>query len=456
MTGAGVEQLRSRVKALMPQAESDLRTLVAMRSVADPRQFPPQECRAAAQWTADAFAAVGLTDAALYDTADGSAAVVCRYPAPAGAPTVLLYCHYDVQPPLDEAAWTSPVWALTERDGRWYGRGAADCKGNLVMHLTALRALRESLGGNPFPVGITLVAEGAEEIGGGGLEQLVRDRPDLLRADTVIIGDAGNFALGVPTLTETLRGAANLVVTVETLRSAQHSGSYGGAAPDALTALIQLLSTLHDEHGNTTIDGMPADQRWTGVQYPQEQFRADAEVLDGVSLIGGGTIADQIWARPAVIVIGIDAPPVIGSANALQPSARARLNLRVPPGQDTGEAVRALVEHLHAHVPWQAKLTVEPEPGAGEPFRSRSGGPARAALEHALRESYGRAVTTAGQGGSIPLCTVLADTYPEAEIMLIGVEEPGCLIHAPNESVDPSEIEHLALAEALFLANLHA
>ncbi|MBF6173038.1 dipeptidase [Nocardia blacklockiae] len=444
--------LRAQVRSLMPQARIDLAELVSYQSVADPRQFPPEECHRAAQWVADAFAEVGLTDVGLHETPDGSKAVVARHLAPAGAPTVMLYCHYDVQPPLGDDAWHTPVWQLTERNGRWYGRGAADCKGNIVTHLTALRALRETLGGSDYPVGITLVAEGSEEQGTGGLEAFVPGNADLLRADALVIADCGNFAVGVPTFTQTLRGNVNVLVTVETLSGPMHSGMFGGPAPDALAALIHVLATLRDERGNTTIAGLPGDQRWDGAQYPPEQFRADAGVLDGVDLLGDGTVSDMLWARPALTVLGIDVPPVVGSSAAVQPRSRARLNLRIPPGLDPDTALKALTAHLESNTPWHAKVTVETE-GVGSPFRSGTSGPARRAMEAAFQAAYGRAATTQGQGGSIPLCNVFAETYPDAEIMLIGVEEPGCLIHAPNESVDPTEIEHLALTEALFLAS---
>lgn len=444
--------LRAAIKTLMLQAKADLTELVSYKSVADPRQFPAEECHKTAQWVSDAFAAEGLTDAGLHITPDGSPTVVARYPAPSGKPTIMLYCHYDVQPPLDDSAWHTPVWQLTEKDGRWYGRGAADCKGNIVMHLTALRALREVLGDKDFPVGLTLVSEGSEEQGTGGLEQFVPKNVELLRTDTILMCDTGNFAVGVPTFTETLRGNVNVVVTLETMSSPMHSGMFGGAAPDALAALIHLLATLRDDHGNTTIDGLTNDQVWDGVQYPAEQFFADANVLPGVDLIGTGTVADMLWARPAITVLGIDAPKVIGSSAAIQPKAAARLNLRIPPGTDPQQALKLLTAHLETHTPWHAKVTVDPE-AVGAPFKSAAGGPARTAMEKALATAYGRPTTTEGQGGAIPLCNVFADTYPDAEILLMGVEEPKCLIHAPNESVDPTEIENMALGLALFLAS---
>jgi cysteinylglycine-S-conjugate dipeptidase len=443
---------RERIQALMPRARRDLAELVSYRSVADPRQFPPAECAKAAQWVQDAFAEAGLTGVRQIETPDGSKAVYGSRPGPDGAPTVLLYAHYDVQPPLDDAAWHTPPFELTEKDGRWYGRGAADCKGNIVMHLTALRALADDGG---VPVGLKLIVEGSEEQGTGGLERFVPTDPDLLRADAILVCDTGNARLGLPTVTTSLRGLANVVVTVSALSSQMHSGMFGGAAPDALAALIAMLATLRDARGNTTVRGLDNTQTWDGVPYDEARFRADANVLDGVSLLGDGTVADMLWARPALTVLGIDCPPVVGSSAAIQPTARARLNLRVPPGMDAEAAQRALSEHLSAVAPWGVRVEVEPE-ATGSPFRAATSGPAYTALAAAMRTAYGADMTSAGQGGSIPLCTVFQDTYPTAEVILMGVEEPLTLMHAPNESVAPSEIADMALVEALFLQSYGA
>jgi acetylornithine deacetylase/succinyl-diaminopimelate desuccinylase-like protein len=449
---ATLDTLRDNVSGLMPRVRTELADLVAIPSVADARQYPPENCEKAASWVRDAFAEIGIRDLRLERTPDGSDAVVGEAPAPAGAPTVLLYGHYDVQPPLNDKAWKTPPFALTERDGRWYGRGAADCKGNLLMHLTALRALKAA-SGNGLPVGVKVVVEGSEEQGTGGLEQWVAAHPDRLAADVIVVADCGNAQLGLPTVTTTLRGLANVVVRTEALAGEVHSGMFGGPAPDALAALVHILATLRDADGNTTIEGLDCSGAWTGVDYPAGQFRTDAGVLDGVGLLGDGTIADMVWARPAVTILGIDCPPVVGSAAAIQPRAAARLNLRVPPGLDAGKAQDALVAHLEKAAPWGVRVSVERE-AEGEPFRARTSGPAYAALAQAMDDVYGTPMSTAGQGGSIPLCNVFADTYPDAEIVLIGVEEPACLIHAPNESVAPSEIENMALVEALFLARL--
>jgi acetylornithine deacetylase/succinyl-diaminopimelate desuccinylase-like protein len=442
--------LRAKIAELMPRARRDLAELVAFRSVADPEHFPAEECERAAEWILGAFTDLGLSAVAAHETADGSKAVFGERPAAPGAPTVLLYCHYDVVAPLAAEQWLSPAFELTERGGRWYGRGTADCKGNVVAHLTALRAL-----GDDPPVGVKVIAEGSEETGTGGLERLIEAQPDLVAADAMVIADTGNFELGLPTLTTSLRGVVNLTVTVRTLRAPLHSGVFGGAAPDALGALVQILAGLRDADGSTAVAGLPEPRPWDGIEYRPDDFRRDAGVLDGVEVIGGGPVAEMLWARPAVTVVGIDAPPVAGSTMSIPAEARARISLRLPPGIGSEAATGALRAQLERDAPWGAEVEVEVEESA-EPFAGSTSGPAFDALAGALDEAYGRAHVLQGQGGSIPLCTVLQKTYPEAAIMLIGVEEPGCLIHAPNESVDPSEIERIALAEALFLGRFGA
>ncbi|HEY5880736.1 MAG TPA: M20/M25/M40 family metallo-hydrolase, partial [Nakamurella sp.] len=300
------------------------------------------------------------------------------------------------------------------------------------------------------PVTVKIVGEGSEEQGTGGLEDFVPKHPDLMRADAILVCDSGNIAVGRPTLTTSLRGVADLVVTVETSRTLLHSGMFGGPAPDALAALVTMLATLRDDAGNTTIAGLDTSGTWDGAQYPADRFRADAQILDGVDLLGDGTVADLLWARPTVTILGIDCPPVVGSSAAIQPKARARLNLRVPPGTDPTAARDALIAHLTAAIPWRAQVSFEPG-GIGAPFAGTLGGPAYDAMARAMKAAYGRDLETQGQGGSIPLCTVFQETFPDAEIMLLGVCEPECRIHAPNESVDPSEVANMALVLAHFL-----
>ncbi|MFJ2821261.1 dipeptidase [Streptomyces toxytricini] len=445
--------IAATVASLMPRAKQELTELVAFRSVADWAQFPRSESEGAANWVADALRAEGFQDVALLDTPDGTQSVYGYLPGPEGAPTVLLYAHYDVQPPLDDAAWISPAFELTERDGRWYGRGAADCKGGFIMHLLALRALKAHGG---VPVNVKVIVEGSEEQGTGGLQQYAEAHPELLAADTIVIGDAGNFRLGLPTVTATLRGMCLVKVKIDTLGGNLHSGMFGGVAPDALAALIRLLDSLRAEDGSTTVDGLAADAVWEGLQYPEADFRADAKVLDGVGLIGEGTIADRLWARPAVTVLGIDCPPVLGATPSVHASAGALISLRVPPGVDTAEAIKLLEAHLVAHTPWGARLEVEVV-GQGQPFQADTSSPAYASMAAAMEIAYpGQEMQVSGMGGSIPLCNTLTSLYPDAEMLLIGLSEPEAQIHAVNESVSPEELERLSVAEAHFLVNYAA
>ncbi|WP_181790467.1 dipeptidase [Streptomyces phytophilus] len=444
------DRLAGTVAGLLPRARTELAELVSYRSVAliDPERFPPSESDAAARWVADALTAEGFTDVQLLDTPDGTRSVYGHLPGPAGAPTVLLYAHYDVQPPLDESAWLSPPFELTERDGRWYGRGAADCKGGVLMHLTALRALRENGG---VPVSVKVIVEGSEEQGTGGLQQYAEQHPELLAADTIVIGDVGNFRVGLPTVTATLRGMTMLRVQVDALAGNLHSGQFGGAAPDALAALIRILDSLRGPDGSTTVDGLAPGSRWDGLAYQEESFRQDAKVLDGVELIGSGSVADRIWASPAVTVVGMDVPSVAEATPSVQATAAALVSLRLPPGHDAASATERLTAHFEAHAPWGVRVTTEPY-GSGEPFRADVTSPAYRAMAEAMRAAYpGEEMQVAGQGGTIPLCNTLAELYPRAEILLIGLSEPEAQIHAVNESVSPEELERLSFAEALFL-----
>ncbi|GAB4078340.1 M20/M25/M40 family metallo-hydrolase [Nostocoides australiense] len=449
-----VEALRAAVADGMPRARLDLARLVGLRSVFDPRIEDPPQCAAAASAVADLLTEVGLEVESI-ETPDGSTAVIGRSTArPAGTaparPRVLLYTHHDVVPAGDVAAWSSDPWTLTERDGRWYGRGAADCKGNLVAILTALRAL--SATSAEWPVDLVVLVEGSEEQSAGGMEALARARPDLVAADVIVMADTGNIALGQPTLTTSLRGTGSVRITVRTMEHAAHSGMYGGAAPDALQALLTALASLRSPSGETTIDGLDATGVWEGAAYDPRRFGEDAALLDGVKPLGDGQIGDLLWARPAATVLAVDAPPTARVTAAVQGEASAIVNLRVPAVMDPAAAQRLLIAHLRAHTPY-GRVEIEPLT-LGRGFAARTDGPGYGAMRAAMREAFGVDPVTTGQGGSIPLTVALSELHPGAEIMLLGVEEPACRIHVTDESVEPRELKRTAHALALFLAAL--
>jgi cysteinylglycine-S-conjugate dipeptidase len=433
--------LSETVTALLPALRSDLDDLVRIPSVSVPGRID-DALLAAHDMVARLFADAGV-DVGRLELPDTAPVVVGHIPAPPGAPTVLLYSHYDVVPAGDESQWDSPPFEPTERDGAVFGRGAADTKSNVIAHLGALRAWD----GRP-PVGVKLCIEGYEEIGSGALPSYPATDPDLFRADALVIGDMGSITPGVPTLTTALRGMANVTIEVRTLRSGKHSGQYGGAAPDALLALLRAIASLHDERGNVAVAGLTRNE-WDGRDQSEEQFRELGEVLDAMPLIGSGGLGSRIWSGPAITVVGIDVPPVDGAVNAVSPYARAALNVRVHPAQDAAEAQEAVMRHLREVRPFGIELTVQPGP-IGNGFSAVTTGPAYQAARAAWADAWGAEVMMAGSGGSIPIVSALAGALPEAEALLVGTTDGYANIHGPNERVLLDEFERAIVAEANF------
>jgi acetylornithine deacetylase/succinyl-diaminopimelate desuccinylase-like protein len=426
------------VAALMPQLKADLARLVEIPSVSVPGRVD-DPLLAAHELVARLFADAGVEVGRL-DLPDTAPVVVGRVAPPPGAPTVLLYSHYDVVSAGDESQWDSPPFEPTERDGAIYGRGAADSKSNILMHVGALRAWN----GKP-PVGIKICIEGYEEIGSGALPGYPAADPDLFRADALVIGDMGSLSPGVPTLTTALRGTGNVVVEVRTLESAKHSGQYGGAAPDALLALVRAIASLHDEHGNVAVAGLRRNE-WEGREQSEAEFRELGTVRAGMPLIGTGGLGSRIWSGPAITVIGVDVPSVDGAVNAVSPYARAVLNVRVHPAQDAAEAQAAVIEHLRDVRPFGIELDVQGGP-TGEGFSAATSGPAYEAARATWAEAWGGEVMMAGSGGSIPIVSALAGALPEAEALLVGTTDGYANIHGPNERVLLDEFEKAVAAE---------
>jgi acetylornithine deacetylase/succinyl-diaminopimelate desuccinylase-like protein len=440
------QDLRTAIAALAPRMRDDLERLVRIPSVAF-EGFDPGPVRASAEATAEILASAGFADLQLIELPGDHPAVFGRVDGPEGSPTVLLYAHHDVQPSGPEELWDTPPFEPVEKDGRLFGRGSADDKSGIVTHAAALRAFE----GHP-PVTVKVIVEGEEESSTENLPTLVHGRRDLLTAEVIVVADAGNWRTGQPTLTTTLRGLVDCTLEVRTLELPVHSGAYGGPAPDALVALVRMLATLHDERGNVAIEGL-ATEPWSGVDYPEDTYRGEAGVLPGVELVGEGPLAERLWTKPSVSVIGIDAPTVHGSRNILVDRARARVSLRIPPSEDPERALSLLMNHLEAVAPWNVRVTLKRgNPALG--FAVPTGGPAHRAAREALAEAYGRDVVEVGSGGSIPLIPVLAEAFPSAELLLVGAMDERSNIHAQNESVDLTELARAALAEALLLEQL--
>ncbi len=440
-----MDDLVARVKAVLPSVRADLEDLVRIESVwADPDRR--DEVRRSARAVADLLSAAGFADVEIVSEG-GAPAVIARHPAPPGAPTVLLYAHHDVQPEGDPAQWDSPPFEPTERDGRLYGRGSADDKAGIATHLAAFRAHR----GSP-PVGVTVFVEGEEESGSPSLGALLAAHRDKLAADVIVIADSDNWTPEVPALTVSLRGLADCVVEVQTLDHGLHSGLWGGVVPDALTVLVRLLAGLHDDDGNVAVAGLH-ESRAADVDRGPQWVRAESGLLDGVREIGSGTVAQRMWAKPAITVIGIDTTPVAKASNTLIPRARAKVSMRIAPGGDAVAHLEALRRHLEEHAPWGAHVTVTPG-DVGQPYAIDATGPVYAAARAAFREAWGTEVVDMGMGGSIPFIAEFAAAFPRAKILVTGVEDPGTQAHSVNESLHLGVFERAAVTEALLLAKL--
>jgi acetylornithine deacetylase/succinyl-diaminopimelate desuccinylase-like protein len=442
------DQIATTVSSLMPELTGQLVDLMSIPSVSLPGY--PEPTRAALadaeQMVARLLGAAGCSVETI-NLPDTAPVVFGEIPAPEGAPTVLLYSHYDVVPAGDESLWHTPPFQPTERDGAIYGRGAADTKSNIMAIVGALRAWD----GRP-PVGVKVVVEGQEEVGGGAFTTYPQQDPERFASDVMVIADLGNVRPGAPTLTVALRGMANVQVEVRTLASAKHSGQYGGAAPDALLALMRALASLHDDNGDVAVEGLSREE-WTGGGPDEAEFRQLAEVVDGAPLMGTGSLGSRVWSGPAITVIGVDVPSVDQSLNAVSPYARAKLNVRVHPEQDPKEAQAAVVEHLRQAMPFGVTLDVEAlETGRG--FAARTDSPAVAAASAAWSAAWGAETAMAGAGGSIPLVSSLAEAVPGAEILLGGTTDGYSNIHGPNERVLLDEFEKTTVAMADLFARL--
>jgi acetylornithine deacetylase/succinyl-diaminopimelate desuccinylase-like protein len=440
------QDIRQAVHQTMPTAIENLKQLVSIPSIAK-QGYPREQVLEAAHITGTQLKAAGFQQVhQLRELAGGYPAVYGAIEGPPDTPTVLLYAHYDVQPSGQAQGWDSPPFEPTERNGRLYGRRAADDKSGIVAHIATIQAFQ----GKP-PVGIKIIVEGDEEFG-SSLKTYVPQHLDLFKADVIIIGDHGNITVGQPSLTTTLRGAATLTVEVRTLTDQVHNGVFGGPVPDALIALCQIIATFHDKNGNIQISGLEPGN-WQGADIPEEEFRRAANVLPNVDLIGNSSLSAQLWAGYAINVIGLDAPAIEGASNSLIDVARARINLRVPPNQSAEHALALLIQHLKSVTPWHAKVAIS-DSHASNGFVAKTHGPAYTAAHQALREAYNKDTQIIGDGASIPLTNVLGEQFPQAEIIIWGAEDLAARIHGPNESVDLEELERVILTQALFLKRL--
>lgn len=442
MTATSHADLARTVDELFPSIRESLETLVRIPSVS--LGGYDGEVRRSAEVTRAMLSNAGLEHVQLLELGDAHPAVFGEIPAPDGAPTILLYAHHDVQPPGPADLWSSPPFEPTERDGRLYGRGTSDDKAGIAVHLGAIRAHN----GRP-PVGVKVFVEGEEEIGSAHLEGFIAEYRDLLAADAIVIADSGNWRVGAPTLTTSLRGLVDLEIEVRTLEKGVHSGMFGGVLPDALMVLCRTLASLHNDDGSVAVAGLVSGDA-EPLDLTEAELRSQAGALESTHLIGSGSLTGRTWVQPAISVVAIDTTPIDEAINQLIPSARAKVSMRLGPGQDPAAAMDALASHLEANVPWGADVRIE-NGSAGDAIALDAAGPAYDAFRAAFREAWGRDTIEIGVGGSIPFVAAFQEAYPQAAILLTGVGDPTSGAHGPDESQDLDELQRGVLAEAVAL-----
>ncbi|MCL1598970.1 MAG: dipeptidase [Actinomycetia bacterium] len=439
------DDLHSAVSNDKDRIHRELEMMVRVPSVSADG-YDPAEVRRSAEIVADLMRSSGLDDVRLLEIDGAHPAVFGSKMGPDGAPTILLYAHHDVQPPGPPEQWKTAPFEPFVEDGRMYGRGSADDKGGIAMHLGSIRAL-----GDDLPVNVKVFIEGEEETGSEHLIAFLDPYRELLSSDAIIIGDAGNWRVGVPGLTTSLRGLVDCVVTVRTLEYAVHSGSFGGTYPDAISALAHVLASLHNDDGSVAVEGLvsgTADPLDLTVGELDEQMLP----VEGLDLMGSGTLTSRLWRKPAISVLAIEAVPISEAINQIVPEARAKISMRVPPGQDADEALEALKAHLVASAPWGVELTIS-DGATGEAFDLDTSGLMYDAYRAGMREGYGTEPVEMGMGGSIPFVAAFSERYPDADVLLVGVADPMSRYHGPNESVELADLESAIVAQAVALAS---
>ncbi len=449
--------LRQAVTESFDATVEQLKALVAIPGIAWP-SFDPAPLNASADAVAGLVRASGFEDVRILrcdkeDGTPGGPAVVARRPAAAGKPTILLYAHHDVQPVGDPALWESEPFTAVERDGRLYGRGAADDKAGILAHVAAYSAVTRVLG-DELGLGVTFFFEGEEEAGSPTFRAFLEAHRELLRSDVIVVADSSNWKVGTPALTTSLRGLVDGTIEVKVLDHAVHSGMFGGPVLDAPTLLARLIATLHDDEGSVAVEGLVSRDD-AAVDLTEEEYRKDASVLDGVKLAGTGSIASRMWTKPALSIIGFDAPAVDVASNTLLPRARAKFSLRLAPGQDPDEAMAAVRRHVESRAPFGAQVVFTPGE-TGNAFSTDTSSAAARLAMWALGEAWGVPAVETGIGGSIPFIADLTELYPDVQILVTGVEDPDSRAHSANESLHLGDFRNAIIAEALLLARLNA
>ncbi len=446
-----LSELRNLVVAGAPQIVADLAGLMRIPSVSW-EGFDDAHLEASATRVAELCESTGLFGhVGIYRHGGGAPAVIARREPMGDAPTVVLYAHHDVQPPGQEAQWHSPAFEPTVRGGRLYGRGSADDKAGIAVHLGALRALA-SLHAEDFRLGVVMFIEGEEENGSPSFAGFLSEHRRLLHGDVIIVADSDNPSTTTPALTVSLRGNVTATLRVRTLSHAVHSGMFGGALPDAMMAFSSLAASFYDSDGGLAVRGLESPAASEAGE--ALEVGPEAPLARGVREVGHGSLPQRLWRSAALTITGMDLPSVAHASNTLLPEVSAKLSLRVPPGMASAQALALLEAHIAARIPFGAQWELD-DVSLGEPFALDASAPALDLAAKALGEGFGAQAVYQGVGGSIPFISQLAEVFPEAQILVTGIEDPDTRAHSPNESLDLQVLWRAMVAEALLLAELN-
>ena len=442
------------VQACAPQLIADLAGLVRIPSVSWDG-FDPTQLELAAQRVAELCETTGVFDTVgIHRHSGGAPAVIARREPMPGWPTVVLYAHLDVQPPGLAEEWVSPPYQPTLRNGRLYGRGSADDKAGIAVHLAAIRALALE-DADELNLGIVMFIEGEEENGSPSFEGFIGEFADSLSGDIIVVADSDNPSPEIPAITTSLRGNVTTVISLGTLDHAVHSGMLGGAVPDAMMAFSVVAGSFYDAAGSLAIEGLASTGSAADPEGPAHTpVGPEAGLLPGVAEIGHGSVQDRLWRQPALTITGLDLPSVEHASNTLIPQIRAKLSLRVAPGSSATDALAALERHLQKTVPFGAHWSLG-DTSLGEPFEVDVEAPALDIARIALEAGFGQPVVFQGVGGSIPFISQLASRFPAANIVITGVEDPDTRAHSPNESLHLGVLWRQVLSESVLLSLLN-
>lgn len=436
----GAEKAIRHYEAHEAEYLEELKKLVRIPSVSFDG-FDPENVKASAKATAELLTRRGLENVRLLEIEGAHPYVYGEWLKAPGKPTLLLYAHHDVQPAGDEAKWRTKPFEPVEKDGRLYGRGAADDKAGILVHAAAVDAWLKTVGS--LPCNVKVVIEGEEEIGSDHLAAFLHAHREMLAADAMILTDAGNFDTGLPSLTISLRGIQILDVEVRALKQAVHSGMWGGPVPDAAMALCRMLASLTNEDGSIAVAGiydrvrpLTEAERASIASLPtsDEKFRHEAGMLEGTSLLGGRPPWEMNWRQPSLAVNAFEASNRKDARNILCESAWARVGIRLVPDMDPKETAAQVKAHLEKAAPWGVEVHIKDQGGA-PPWVTNSAHPAFELAMGALEKGYGKAPVLIGCGGTIPFAGPFGEALGGIPALLVGVEDPYTAAHGENESL---------------------